>query len=384
VELETRLGRLIERLARHWLNWGEREDYYLRTLAPRLVRDQSQGDDTEREIVRLLREELGSENLHKVPVYLADYRREMKERATETPEQRRARKGRERIAQDAQIRGERRTDEKRNAAIQDRVRRQALEEAERMRAAQEARSLREGEDARKREKKEALGLRVVSWFESSFLLADGLFHGDIDRELLSQTEYRELKTRFVYQWVKREFGQEHRLDNEQAQAVAATGGDILVVARAGSGKTHTLVTRAAFLQKHCRVRSNELLLLAFNNKAAREMRDRLHDLLDGDVPHVMTFHALANALVHPEEQLIFDDDETGNLGLSREIQRVIDEHLQSGVFESLIRDLMLRYFRDDWEQIVGGGFHLTSEELIAYRRSLPRETLKGDYVKSGR
>ena len=66
--------------------------------------------------------------------------------------------------------------------------------------------------------------------------------------------------------------------------VAASGGDIEVVARAGAGKTRTLVTRALFLQKHCRVAPGELLLLAFNTAAAAEMRERLAVVLDGGCP----------------------------------------------------------------------------------------------------
>ena len=43
---------------------------------------------------------------------------------------------------------------------------------------------------------------------------------------------------------------------------------------------------------------------------------------------------------------------------------------------------MLLHFREDWERIVEGGFHLPIGELIAHRSSLPRETLRGEFVKS--
>lgn len=173
-----------------------------------------------------------------------------------------------------------------------------------------------------------------------------------------------------------------QLDLEQSAAVAATKGDIQVVARAGSGKTRTLVTRAIFLLKHCRVAPRALLLLAFNKKAAEEMKGRLAQALGEDLPHVMTFHALAHALVHPEETLVFDDASADQLGLSREVQEVIDEHVRSQEYGNLIRDLMLAHFRDDWEHIVDGRFQMTMNEFLAHRRALPRESLKGDYVKS--
>ncbi len=127
---------------------------------------------------------------------------------------------------------------------------------------------------------------------------------------------------------------------------------------------------------------SNLLLLAFNSDAALKMREALDSALKGNLPHIMTFHALAYALVHPDEDIIYDEPSAGNQGLSVEIQSVIDEHLQSDKYRPLIRDLMLMHFRDDWERIVDGGFHMPIDELIDYRRSLPRETLRGEYVKS--
>ncbi len=207
-----------------------------------------------------------------------------------------------------------------------------------------------------------------------------VFQQPANAVLVTDNDYDELKKSFVREWANRELHQ--TLDSDQAASVAATEGDIQVVARAGSGKTRTLVTRAIFLQKHCRVSPRALLLLTFNKKAAEEMKGRLTQALGKDLPHVMTFHALAHALVHPEEKLVFDDASADQFGLSREVQEVIDEHVRSQDYGTLIRDLMLAHFRDDWERIVDGRFQLTIDKFLAYRRSLPRESLKGDYVKS--
>jgi DNA helicase-4 len=238
-----------------------------------------------------------------------------------------------------------------------------------------------------RQKKQALIDRINSVFNSDFLAADNYWKSDPDSELLSDTEYRQQKAKFTQNWAKREKlpSPNIDLDIEQAAAVAAYGGDIQIIARAGSGKTGTLVTRALFLQKHCGVLPSNLLLLAFNSDAALKIRNALNRVLKGNLPHIMTFHALANALVNTlgsSEKIICDEPSAGNLGLSQEIQSVIDEHLQSEKYRSLIRDLMLMHFRDDWERIVDGGFHMPIDELIDYRRSLPRETLGGEYVKS--
>src|SRR5690606_37992194 len=117
---------------------------------------------------------------------------------------------------------------------------------------------------------------------------------------IPRTEQEKLKISFVREWSCRQL--KISLDEEQAAAVGSLPGDIQVVARAGSGKTRVLITRAIFLIRHCQVKPNAILLLAFNDRAAREIRNRLKEFLDADLPHVMTFHALARALV-PQQDL---------------------------------------------------------------------------------
>lgn len=213
-------------------------------------------------------------------------------------------------------------------------------------------------------------------------------------------------------------------DDEQVAAVAAVNGHVHVVARAGSGKTTTLVNRAHFLLTHCGVAPSEMLLLAFNRKASVEIRRRLLALLyngaetvvaadvdrriretgkpkriDRDdveadavdhvarklnltLPHVMTFHALAYRIVHPEETLLYNAAVGESQGLSRALQQVIDDHLQIPTVKDQIRELMLAHFREDWDRIVEGCYDKSKEDLLRFRRSLPRECLNGDYVKS--
>ena len=97
----------------------------------------------------------------------------------------------------------------------------------------------------------------------------------------------------------------------------------------------------------------------------------------------MTFHALAHAIVSPEEHLVFDDRGADSFGRSRETQESIDAFVgQDGRERRLIRDIMLALFRGDWELLIEGRFHLPMDELLKYRYSLPRETLNGEHVKS--
>ena len=192
--------------------------------------------------------------------------------------------------------------------------------------------------------------------------------------------YNAARVAFVRQWVSEYAGMS--LDAEQATAVGAVNGNVLVTARAGSGKTRVLTARALFLHKHCGVPVHRIMLLAFNRRAASEMESRLREWLGDDIPHVMTFHALAYALVHPSEKLLFDDKDEGKQHLSEVTQQVIDEHVRNPDFVDRIRNLMLEHFKADWSRIETGGYHLSSNEFLDHRYSLQHETLRGDRVSS--
>jgi DNA helicase-4 len=362
---DSDINELLDRLIRSWSGWDTSRAFYLQTLAPAIVRgDRSVANLTsdEKRLVDELRRQLTEAQWRDLPQLLDRRETYLREDKLRREEEARLRPIRER------------EERERLKAEQEELERRQREELER-----EAEQRKREQETRRR-RRQALLDRMSSTFESDFLAADDAFESDADRELLSHADYENLKVEFVTSWARREL--DLGLDSEQAAAVATVGGDVRVTARAGSGKTRTLVTRAIFLIRHCGVDPRAMLLLAFNRRAALEMRERLEAVLDGDIPHVMTFHALAYALVHPDETLIYDDPGSDSVALSRVIQDVIDEHVTSAEYGGMVQHIMLEHFREDWEAIVGGGFNLGMDEFLARRRALPRETLGGDFVKS--
>ncbi|MBD3251915.1 AAA family ATPase [Candidatus Uhrbacteria bacterium] len=88
------------------------------------------------------------------------------------------------------------------------------------------------------------------------------------------------------------------LNSEQLDAVLRGDGPCLVLAGAGSGKTRTITYRVAYLIEQG-VQPQEILLLTFTNKAAREMLERVERLLGSSIDGVWggTFHSIANRLL---------------------------------------------------------------------------------------
>jgi DNA helicase-2/ATP-dependent DNA helicase PcrA len=86
------------------------------------------------------------------------------------------------------------------------------------------------------------------------------------------------------------------LNSDQQRAVKITEGPVRIIAGAGTGKTHTLISRISFLIKEKNVQPDKILALTFTSKAAHELNERL---LEKNMPTVnaMTFHALATGLI---------------------------------------------------------------------------------------
>jgi len=97
------------------------------------------------------------------------------------------------------------------------------------------------------------------------------------------------------------------LNPEQRRAVEATEGPVLVLAGAGTGKTRVLTTRLAHILSSGRARPWELLAVTFTNKAAREMRHRITEIIGGQAEGLRwlgTFHSIAAQILRRHAELV--------------------------------------------------------------------------------
>lgn len=108
------------------------------------------------------------------------------------------------------------------------------------------------------------------------------------------------------------------LNRAQLEAVMSTEGFVRVIAGAGSGKTRALTHRFAYLVTELGVLPGNILCVTFTNKAANEMRQRIHQLTgDNDTGYISTFHGFcvnilqedSHAIGYPKSFMVLDNSD---------------------------------------------------------------------------
>jgi ATP-dependent DNA helicase UvrD/PcrA len=97
------------------------------------------------------------------------------------------------------------------------------------------------------------------------------------------------------------------LNPEQREAVETLDGPVLVLAGAGTGKTRVLTTRIAHILNLGRAHPSQILAVTFTNKAAREMKDRVGQMVGQIVegmPWLGTFHSIGVKILRRHAELV--------------------------------------------------------------------------------
>ena len=136
------------------------------------------------------------------------------------------------------------------------------------------------------------------------------------------------------------------LTEEQARAIASDEDVTLVLAGAGTGKTAVIIGKIAHLVRNQGVESEKILALAFNRKAAIEIRERLPRDLRG--AHVSTFHSFAlrvisAAQVAPTISKMAQDDFAYVRAIESMIRRMLTDPQLSGSVLNLLSTMTAEY-----------------------------------------
>lgn len=123
------------------------------------------------------------------------------------------------------------------------------------------------------------------------------------------------------------------LNKEQQEAVKKTEGPLLIMAGAGSGKTRVLTHRIAYLLGEKDVSPRNVLAITFTNKAAREMKERVGDIIGPDANDmwISTFHSMCVRILRRD---------IDRIGIDRNFS-ILDTTDQLSVIKQVLKDLNL-------------------------------------------
>lgn len=124
-----------------------------------------------------------------------------------------------------------------------------------------------------------------------------------------------------------------KLNPVQRDACAYTGGPLLILAGAGSGKTRVLTHRVAYLIEQGFCNPWEILVVTFTNKAAKEMKERVESLVGENVKveWLGTFHSICVRILKRDIEY---------LGYSKDFN-IIDEQDKQKLIKQILKDLKI-------------------------------------------
>lgn len=123
------------------------------------------------------------------------------------------------------------------------------------------------------------------------------------------------------------------MNDNQLKAILKTEGAVMVIAGAGSGKTRVLTNRIAYLIAEKNILESNILAITFTNKAAREMKERIYQLVGETAKYIWinTFHSMCVRILRQHIEL---------LGYNKNFT-ILDTSEQKAIVRNIIKDLNL-------------------------------------------
>lgn len=202
---------------------------------------------------------------------------------------------------------------------------------------------------------------------------------DENQNFIKKSEYLELKSYWIKEYLKKVWSID--INEEQANAIAKESQNVLITARAGSGKTRTIACRTIFALEQENINPEEIMILAFNKKAAQEISSRI----DLDLNYkkfnkrtARTFDSLAYGIINPNEDILIEDS---NNQLTNFIKKLyISKNIWNQNFEERIYNLYREDNPIEMQELLSKDF--SKNTLYEYYRNKRKITLDNIKVKS--
>lgn len=170
------------------------------------------------------------------------------------------------------------------------------------------------------------------------------------------------------------------LTDKQRKACVIDEQNNLVLAGAGTGKTSTMIGRAGYLLKSGSATTDKILMLAYANKAAKEMEERIREKLGINTLTVKTFHALGKQIITNVEGAVPAINKMAEDGALR--AKFVDDQIKQFLLDDRYKSRLVTYFiRFTYPYKSKFGF----KTLGAYNQYIlenEMRTLQGELVKS--
>lgn len=174
-----------------------------------------------------------------------------------------------------------------------------------------------------------------------------------------------------------------KVSEEQRKFLVDLSSQILLQARAWSGKTTTLIYKTHFLLNELQYKKNEIIFLAFNKSAVNDVNEKFAQNWIDRFQNAMTFHSLAGRIGSNEDYVAEDKD--------FQMNRLVGEVIRKVLEDETMRDLLYEVFRKEseegdispeYDEFISAKWSTSSEYYELVRDNRTYQTLDGKIVKS--